>query len=190
MLQGLCENNDDDCHNIHTRDDLSSVKTSSNKEHLDYKSIQPPYHIKTSSEDSTTSPKSSGRDEFVQETKPKPKPKSVRRRRRKSPSDDKDSNKVKNNSSVDEQDDKQNLKMVASKDKSDEEEKEMDMLLEYYSRKKSPPWQKDEVDGSEEHKSPSEGTKEQATLQTSGHVHPNLPDYDEFIARFAALKEK
>ncbi|KAK3028346.1 hypothetical protein RJ639_037808, partial [Escallonia herrerae] len=46
--------------------------------------------------------------------------------------------------------------------------------------------------------SPSEGTKGHARasslqpemLNPSGHVHPNLPDYDDFLARFAALRGK
>lgn len=218
-MQDLSKNNDDDHYKIHksnqesawkieNREDLSLVKTSSkkevddNKKHLDYKSIPPPYNIKpeinrdkTSLEASSTSPKS---NESVQAYKPKAK--SVRRRRSKSISgqNDIDSTKGnvvrKTNSSVGKQEQKRGLKMLTSNgdDQWDEQEKEMDRLLEYYSTNKPHHLQQDRepTSSTEATKQAHDSEFQHGTLKTSGHVHPKLPNYDDLAAQFAALKGK
>ncbi|KAK4428082.1 hypothetical protein Salat_1577200 [Sesamum alatum] len=93
-------------------------------------------------------------------------------------------------------------------DEIDEDERMMDKLLKFYSRKKgsqengkpettdsSKVMKERSRDGHNrssslpvESTSPPE-TPKRHTRAASLHVHPNLPDYDDFVARLAALKE-
>ncbi|KAL0441544.1 UNVERIFIED_CONTAM: hypothetical protein Sradi_0093300 [Sesamum radiatum] len=96
-------------------------------------------------------------------------------------------------------------------DEIDEEERTMDKLLKYYSRKKgtqenNKPESHPTTDSSKDTKersrdgpnrssslpvestSPPE-TPKKHTRAASLHVHPRLPDYDDFVAQLAALKE-
>ncbi|XP_011072343.1 muscle M-line assembly protein unc-89 isoform X2 [Sesamum indicum] len=90
-------------------------------------------------------------------------------------------------------------------DEIDEEERTMDKLLKYYSRKKgsqensksdsSKATKERSPDGPNrssslpvESTSPPE-TPKKHTRAASLHVHPRLPDYDDFVAQLAALKE-
>lgn len=101
-------------------------------------------------------------------------------------------------------------------DEQDEEEKMMDKLLRHYSRKKGPnkngkseaehgPTDSSKVKNSlrasslrVEPTSPTETPKKHSRatsfnpdlLNGNGHVHPKLPDYDEFVARLAAFRGK
>ncbi|KZV56097.1 hypothetical protein F511_06114 [Dorcoceras hygrometricum] len=86
----------------------------------------------------------------------------------------------------------------------------MDKLLLHYSRKKSghgtvksdsniklPPNRVSSLPG--EARSPASDTRngharafslQPEMLNGNGHVHPKLPDYDDFVARLAALRGK
>ncbi|XP_073126152.1 uncharacterized protein [Henckelia pumila] len=95
-------------------------------------------------------------------------------------------------------------------DEPDEEEKMMDSLLLHYSRKKSPrgtvksdsnikppPNRVSSLPGEvmspigEPHKGHARAFSLQPEmLNGNGHVHPKLPDYDDFVARLASLRGK
>ncbi|XP_020207356.1 uncharacterized protein LOC109792360 [Cajanus cajan] len=74
----------------------------------------------------------------------------------------------------------------------DDEEKIMDVLLMYYSKKQSPHESsigkdKSSIETLRVHGRATSLVPEM--LRTARHVHPNLPDYDDLWARFAALRK-
>lgn len=86
-------------------------------------------------------------------------------------------------------------------DQPDEDEKNLDKLLEHYSRKKGPhessdvkpTHQRSSMDLGNGRRNPAENPKvhsRAASFHPDGHVHPKLPDYDDFVARLAAYRGK
>ena len=94
------------------------------------------------------------------------------------------------------------------RDQRDEDEKNLDTLLEHYSRKKGPhessdvkpTHQRSSTDVPSrlsslptESRNPAENPKTHSratSFHPDAHVHPKLPDYDDFVARLAAYRGK
>lgn len=183
---------------------------------LMYGSIPPPY-IKSDVKKTTSHEKEEPKETDDQEyptVKAKSAPKSVRRRPLKSPLAQENEEKWKETNK--EQAVAQGQRILKFLDEEgdsneqDEEEKMMDKLLLHYSRKKAPhgtfksdsnikrpPNRVSSLPGevtsptSEPHKGHARAFSLQPEmLNGNGHVHPKLPDYDDFVARLAALRGK
>lgn len=139
-----------------------------------------------------------------QDKESKPKPKSVRRRPAKDIGSLKGDETIKNSDGTKQEDANQN-----GRDLSDEEERKMDKLLMHYSNKKATPEPSKEAKSRrrefgvqsraaslpvevtsqvETKKGHARATSYETDMNAIGHIHPKLPDYDDFVARLAAFR--
>ncbi|XP_071711708.1 uncharacterized protein [Rutidosis leptorrhynchoides] len=89
----------------------------------------------------------------------------------------------------------QNGESLGHHDDKDDEERKMDRLLTHYSRKPTrtgslPPQPLNTRVATDERKRFARAATYQpdSALSSQGHVHPKLPDYDDFVARLAVLR--
>ncbi|PSS17917.1 IST1-like protein [Actinidia chinensis var. chinensis] len=180
-----------------------SEEKAGDKRSFYYRFIPPPYTKPKAAETEAKTNVSveNNRNQNDSAGEAKPQPRSVRRRPLKPPPGHDEGNGIKHEAS------KQRLKIVNKDDrKGDEEERKMDQLLMHYSAKKSP--QQSNVDAGNrptrnQSKARAMSLPEVLTMPPetnkglvrasscqpdSGHVHPKLPDYDDFLARLAALR--
>ncbi|KAK7261831.1 hypothetical protein RIF29_28152 [Crotalaria pallida] len=153
-----------------------------NQKPFTYRLVPPPYLIRESNnfKKTTESSSSSNHDDAIHEqvaAEKKPVPKSVRSRRTIRPQPPPDDN-------------------ATDHSKTDDTEKAVDVLLMHYS-KKPPTAPVRGLSLLSEHMTPSKGTSKMRErtnslvpemLSTARHVHPSLPDYDDFTARLATLR--
>lgn len=193
----------------------SEEEVNDDKRHFSYSSIPPPYtrpNVSKTNSSSDVLPIGSDaegvgprklNDDLDEETKYKEKPRSVRSRPLKSPPGHNNIGGAKG----DEKLRKKKLE-IDCQDKSDEEERMMDQLLIHYS-KKQPPYEAEAkqqrgqeyslgtraasfpvetTSPIEKTTGPARATSLQPDMSNSGHGQPKLLDYDDFVARLAALR--